>query len=154
MKSPCSSDYEDLIANSDYCFKIFENKLNWPSAKQKCQDEGANLVCFNDTYERDFWTTKCEGCWAGYAWESGWFSSGQWKADDSNATCPDDVVPGSGNLMDTSGQCSRILSSSPNKLEGGECTDDDEKFICQKKKQLTSILLNQDSELSLLELHK
>ena len=144
MKSSCSSDYEDLIADSDYCFKIVDSKLNWPSAKQKCLDEGASLVCFKDNNERDFWTTKCEGCWAGYAWESG-----AWKADDSQATCPDDVVPGSGNSWDWSGECSRILSSSSNKLEGGECADDDEKFICQKTKQLTSILLNEDSELSL-----
>ena len=139
-----------MIADSDYCFKIVDSKLNWVSAKQKCLDEGANLVCFKDNNERDFWTTKCEGCWAGYAWESGsWTSSGQWKADDSQATCPDDVVPGSGALWDGSGDCSRIRSTSPNKLEGGECTDDDEKFICQKKKHLTSILLNEDSELSL-----
>lgn len=69
----------------------------------------------------------------------GWGAK-KWEADDKDATCPDDVVPGFHSY--SGGDCSRILSASTNKLEGGFCNDDIEKFICQKKKEQTTIQLN------------
>ena len=71
LKTSCPSGYEDLISDSEYCFKIDNDKSNWHSAKQKCLDDGATFTCFKNTAERDFWSTKCEGCWAGYAWNDG-----------------------------------------------------------------------------------
>ena len=67
----------------------------------------------------------------------------KWKSDDNDAVCPDNVVPGKGPWNDYSGDCSRILSTSPNKLEGGECKADTGRFICQKKKGVKLLLSNE-----------
>ena len=139
-----------------------QDKLNWPAAKQRCLDNGATLACFKTTIERDFWSTKCEGCWAGYAWIEGIYDfelhlsemfeqynvrlfliTDKWQSQASNdAICPYDIVPGKGHYWDLTGSCAKMLSSSPNKLEGGECDDDIDDFICQKVKEVTSVQLN------------
>ena len=72
----------------------------------------------------------------------------KWQSQASNdAICPYDIVPGKGHYWDLTGSCAKMLSSSPNKLEGGECDDDIEDFICQKAKEVTSVQLNGNGKL-------
>ena len=67
-QTQCPPGYQDELSNSDYCFKEVNEKETWNSAEQKCRDAGGDLVCFSTEEERDFWKTKCDGCWVGYTW--------------------------------------------------------------------------------------
>ena len=47
--------------------------LTWEGARQKCQEDGGDLVCFGNQQERDYFTNECDGCWVGYSWKDGRF---------------------------------------------------------------------------------
>ena len=62
----CPTGYQDLLKESNYCFNEINENKTWPSAHQRCRNDGGDLVCFASKEERDFWKTECDGCWSGY----------------------------------------------------------------------------------------
>ena len=51
MPTECQGNYENVIENSDYCYKAYRTSLSWKKASSFCQETGDSLVQINDGVE-------------------------------------------------------------------------------------------------------
>ena len=65
--------YHNYVNASKYCYAVVTKKLTWSEAKLSCREDGGDLACFGNQQERDYLTSKCDGCWVGYNWKNGTF---------------------------------------------------------------------------------
>ena len=67
----CPNGYQDLIFDSNRCYRIVTDYVNWDEAKLKCEEDNAALACFSNQQERDILADECDQCWVGYTWIDG-----------------------------------------------------------------------------------
>ena len=53
-----TEEYEELVDESDYCYKIVSEKETLTKAKEKCAKDDAVLVCFGNDMEKGSFNSK------------------------------------------------------------------------------------------------